>query len=353
MGVYLRMGDAYERVAAIVSTGININGEPIDVTDSDGSRWRQIIAGGVTECTTSGSGFITDRETHDELERLATTGESAEFLLRLLDGTDLEFPMQVINFELAGEYQGAQTYNLTLASADALTAELTAEVGWDPDSYSLSFGSGSAQLTVVRSGNTGAMAVSWITTIGTTGTVSWPLGDASSRTVTLDVADETITATTFTVTLSLVSGPSNTVVSPSVATVSLATLTLTSRLYPIWAIESIALDTATMGNIHSLSWPPEGLDLANASITAIALSTDLVTYGYGAPEGLDLANAELTGIALESLLIIYTDWPPEGIDLANASMTAIAMDVILITYADWPAEGLQLENATITGIALT
>jgi hypothetical protein len=104
-------------------------------------------------------------------------------------------------------------------------------ISFQPTNYSVSEGAGSANLTVQRFGNIGGTAsVSYATQSGTatagtdftatTGTLTWPAGDGSTRVISVPIIDDTIAeaSESFTVTLS---NPVGTTIGTATATVTI------------------------------------------------------------------------------------------------------------------------------------
>jgi photosystem II stability/assembly factor-like uncharacterized protein len=113
----------------------------------------------------------------------------------------------------------------------ATTLPDTGIVSFQQSSYTINEGAGTANITVQRQGNiTGAVSVSYTTTAGsatagadyttTSGTLSWPAGDGSTKVIAVPIIDDTIAegAETFTVTLS---NPVGTALGTSTATVTI------------------------------------------------------------------------------------------------------------------------------------
>ena len=104
-------------------------------------------------------------------------------------------------------------------------------ISFQPTSYTVSEGAGSANLTVQRLGNIGAAAsVNYTTQAGTatagadftttTGTLTWPAGDGSTRVISVPIIDDTIAEPSETFTVAL-SNPQGTTIGTGSATVTI------------------------------------------------------------------------------------------------------------------------------------
>lgn len=109
----------------------------------------------------------------------------------------------------------------------------------------LAAGTAEASVTLSRTGNAYLKGtVRYTTTSGTTGFITWPVGDNADRVLVLSVTAETVDSGTFTVTLS---EPENLVIGQGVATIALDPLALTSEPYPIHGIEQVSVSLAVQG----------------------------------------------------------------------------------------------------------
>ncbi|MBI2440846.1 MAG: right-handed parallel beta-helix repeat-containing protein [Lentisphaerae bacterium] len=146
-----------------------------------------------------------------------------------LDETDETFTATLNNAT------GAGLGSLNLASVTIVDNDATPEPGtiqFGASSYSVRENGGTVTLTVTRTGgHDGPATVAYATAAGTalagqdytsqSGTLSWPDGDSSSKTITVPITDDTIDESdeTFTMTLSNATGAS--LGSPNVATVTI------------------------------------------------------------------------------------------------------------------------------------
>lgn len=115
-------GGSAVTIAAMRSTKFVINGETVDATSKDSAGMRTLLAdGGVAKLSVSATGLLSGNA--------QATDFIAKALARSLDSYRIEFDnadviegsFQLTSFEVAGDYNGEQTYNLSLESSGALT----------------------------------------------------------------------------------------------------------------------------------------------------------------------------------------------------------------------------------------
>ncbi|GHC09912.1 phage major tail protein, TP901-1 family [Gemmobacter lutimaris] len=113
----------FETIAGLRATRISFNAETVDVTslESQGG-WRELLAGaGVRSASISGSGVFRDSNTDERARQIFFDGEMPNFQVVIPDFGIVEGPFQITAIEYSGSHNGEATYELTLASAGALT----------------------------------------------------------------------------------------------------------------------------------------------------------------------------------------------------------------------------------------
>ena len=117
-------GDAqFETIAGMRATRISFNAETVDVTslESQGG-WRELLSGaGVKSASISGSGVFRDAATDERARQIFFDGEVPEFQVIIPDFGVVQVPFQITAIEYAGSHNGEASYELSLASAGALT----------------------------------------------------------------------------------------------------------------------------------------------------------------------------------------------------------------------------------------
>jgi TP901-1 family phage major tail protein len=118
------IGDGtFQTIAGLRATRISFNAETVDVTslESQGG-WRELLAGaGVKSASISGSGVFRDDATDARARQVFFDGEVPDFQVIIPSFGIVEGAFQLTAIEYAGTYNGEATYEMTLASAGALT----------------------------------------------------------------------------------------------------------------------------------------------------------------------------------------------------------------------------------------
>ena len=113
----------FETIAGLRATRISFNAESVDVTtlESQGG-WRELLSGaGVKSASISGSGVFKDEGTDERARQLFFDGETPGFQVVIPDFGIVEGPFQMTSIEYAGSHNGEATYEMSMASAGALT----------------------------------------------------------------------------------------------------------------------------------------------------------------------------------------------------------------------------------------
>ena len=118
-------------IGGLRSTSMTINGETVDVTNKDsatfsGSSGHDIgrILGsnmGIRSMSISASGVFTDSAGENNLRGAAFTGSVVNYDLVFGDGSDVKGAFMVTSYERAGEFNGEETYSVTLESSGTVT----------------------------------------------------------------------------------------------------------------------------------------------------------------------------------------------------------------------------------------
>ncbi len=113
----------FETVAGLRATRISFNAASVDVTSLESSGgWRELLAGaGVKTASISGSGIFKDQATDERARQIFFDGAMPAFQVIIPDFGTIEGPFQITSIEYAGSHDGEATYELSLASAGAVT----------------------------------------------------------------------------------------------------------------------------------------------------------------------------------------------------------------------------------------
>ncbi len=113
----------FETAAGLRATRISFNAETVDVTSLDSTGgWRELLGGaGVKTAAISGSGVFKDEATDERARQIFFDGETPDFQVIVPNFGTIEGAFQITSIEYAGSHNGEATYELSLASAGALT----------------------------------------------------------------------------------------------------------------------------------------------------------------------------------------------------------------------------------------
>lgn len=113
----------FETVAGLRATRISFNADTVDVTSLESSGgWRELLAGaGVKTAAISGSGVFRDAASDTRLRQIFFDGDAPHFQVVIPDFGVIEGAFQITSVEYAGSHNGEATYQLSLASAGALS----------------------------------------------------------------------------------------------------------------------------------------------------------------------------------------------------------------------------------------
>lgn len=116
-------GGLFETAAGLRATRISFNAETVDVTSLDSpDGWRELLGGaGIRSAAISGSGVFKDAATDERVRQVFFDGATPDFQVIIPDFGTVEGAFLVTSIEYAGSHNGEATYELSLASAGALT----------------------------------------------------------------------------------------------------------------------------------------------------------------------------------------------------------------------------------------
>jgi TP901-1 family phage major tail protein len=117
-------------IGGLRSTSMTINGEAVDITSKDSNAFissgndkaRDLLqGGGVRSMTLSASGVFTDSSTENILRGFAFDGAIQNYDLIFSDGSKIAGAFLITSYERAGEFNGEETYSVTLESSNTIT----------------------------------------------------------------------------------------------------------------------------------------------------------------------------------------------------------------------------------------
>ena len=123
--VLLKKGTALAGVTigGMRTTSLTLNSETVDVTTADNvNRWRELLPeAGIKNMSISMSGVLSNTAPHDQLidDLIAQTVDQYGLILDSLGFFEGNF--QLTQFESSGEYNGEETFSISLESGGDVT----------------------------------------------------------------------------------------------------------------------------------------------------------------------------------------------------------------------------------------
>ena len=110
-------------LAGLRATRLSFNAQTVDVTSLESTGgWRELLAGaGVKSAAISGSGVFRDANTDARARQIFFDAEMPQFQVVIPSFGTVQGAFQITAIEYAGTYNGEATFDLSLASAGALT----------------------------------------------------------------------------------------------------------------------------------------------------------------------------------------------------------------------------------------
>lgn len=116
-------GTTYETLAGLRATRLAFNAETVDATSMESTGgWRELLAGaGLKSASLSGSGVFKDGASDARARGVFFDGVIPNFQVIIPDFGTITGPFQITSLEYAGSHNGEATYEMTMASAGALS----------------------------------------------------------------------------------------------------------------------------------------------------------------------------------------------------------------------------------------
>ncbi|MBM2576813.1 phage major tail protein, TP901-1 family [Jannaschia sp. Os4] len=114
---------SFVTLAGLRASRVTFNAGAVDVTSVDSAEgWRELLGGAAAkQAQVSGSGVFRDEATDARARQLFWDGAVVAYQVIVPDFGIVEGPFQITSLELAGTHDGEATYEMSLASAGALT----------------------------------------------------------------------------------------------------------------------------------------------------------------------------------------------------------------------------------------
>lgn len=113
----------FKTLAGLRASRISFNAQTVDITNIESKGgWRELLrGGGVKSASISGSGVFRDEVTDERARQIFFDGEIPNFQVIIPNFGIVQGAFQITSIEYSGQYEGEATYELSLASAGALT----------------------------------------------------------------------------------------------------------------------------------------------------------------------------------------------------------------------------------------
>lgn len=113
-------------VAAMRTTRFVVNGETVDTTNKESNGMRTLLDGaGVAKLTISAAGLLSGIAQSTDFITKTLNRTIDPYRLEFDNGDVIEGSFQCVSFEATGDYNGEQTYSLTLESSGTLSLTAT------------------------------------------------------------------------------------------------------------------------------------------------------------------------------------------------------------------------------------
>ncbi|RYH11182.1 phage major tail protein, TP901-1 family [Tropicimonas sp. IMCC6043] len=116
-------GGSFSTIAGLRATRVTFNAETVDVTTLESTGgWRELLGGaGVRSASLSGSGIFKDATTDERARQVFFDGLTPGFQVIVPDFGTIEGPFQITSLEYSGSHDGEANFEISLASAGAIT----------------------------------------------------------------------------------------------------------------------------------------------------------------------------------------------------------------------------------------
>ncbi len=114
---------SYATVAGLRATRLSFNADTVDVTTVESAgRWRELLGGaGLRSASISGSGVFKDETTDASIRQMFFDGTIPTMQVVIPDFGTVSGPFQISGLEYSGNHDGEAVYEISLASAGAIT----------------------------------------------------------------------------------------------------------------------------------------------------------------------------------------------------------------------------------------
>lgn len=113
----------FASVAGLRSRALSFNAQTVEITNADSAgAWRELLGeAGIKAASVTGAGVFKDAASDATVRELFFGGTIRAWQVIVPDFGTVEGPFQITSLDYAGEHDGEVTFELSLASAGALT----------------------------------------------------------------------------------------------------------------------------------------------------------------------------------------------------------------------------------------
>jgi TP901-1 family phage major tail protein len=116
----IKVGDAATGtlLGGLRTTNFTMNNQVIDVSTKDTNGWRELLEdGNVKFFSISGDGIFKDSASDETIRGYVFANTLNTFTFIFPNGDTIEGTFQITNYQRKGDYEGAETYSMTLESS--------------------------------------------------------------------------------------------------------------------------------------------------------------------------------------------------------------------------------------------
>jgi predicted secreted protein len=114
--------ETFAKLAGARTTAMTLNNEPVDVTNIDSNGFRELLPdGGVQSMDATISGIVKNHIVYRDVQLQAQQRTIQKYQFRSGNGDIWEADMVISNLQRTGEYNGAETFSISLQSSGTIS----------------------------------------------------------------------------------------------------------------------------------------------------------------------------------------------------------------------------------------
>ena len=119
--IYSEQTNSFQTIGGLKTTRMILNNQLIDVTNKHSENWRELIGGGIRSISISGGGVFTSSDSESKISDISFNSIPHKFQLCFGDGEILEGNFIISSYEIEGNFNDEQSYNITIESAGTVS----------------------------------------------------------------------------------------------------------------------------------------------------------------------------------------------------------------------------------------